>query len=206
MVADGAARRPARPGPRPIPGPDGESRVIWEYRDDGWASVSCMIADNFATVLDIAERVVFTPTVMRVPVRLTWIPDGFRVVAATDDGLRPGPHPGWVLEQEQKNPKGYAAIQVFTMPAETELRPGRRGSRADVIAGHPAVINAEDGNVQLNVGNHRVLLSAVGYPRDRPEWPSGWLALLTRLAERLELAPDLADRATWFDAEQAVPN
>ena len=39
--------------------------MTWEYREGGWASVSCSIVDDFATVLDIAERVVFEPATMR---------------------------------------------------------------------------------------------------------------------------------------------
>lgn len=194
-----------RPGYTDTPIPDGESRVTWEYRDNAWASVSCTINDDFATVRDIAERVVFTPTLMRVPFRLTWVPDGFRVRAATDWPFQHGPYTGWILEQEQEDPNGFAAIQVYTMPSETELRAGQPGTTTDVIAGYPAVLQAERGRIQLDTGKHIILLSADGHQDGQTEWPSEWIAMLTQLAESLVLAPDLGDRNTWFDAETAVP-
>jgi hypothetical protein len=42
-------------------------------------------------------------------------------------------------------------------------------------------------------------------PDDRGAAPAR-RELLVELAESLEPAPDLGDRTTWFDAEQAVPN
>lgn len=142
---------------------------------------------------------------MRVPFRLTWIPDGFRVTSGGDAPIHRGPYSGWVLEQEQNDPNGFASIQVFTMPRDTELEADQPGTTTEVIAGHPAVLKVESGEIQLKIGKHLVLLSAPGHPVDRPEWPSGRIALLTRLAESLVLAPDLGDRTTWFDAQFALP-
>jgi hypothetical protein len=184
-------------------GPHRESEVTWEYRDDAWAWVNCSIIDDFVTVRDIAERVVFEPVTMQVPLRLTWIPDGFRVVSASELDFAGGLRGGWTMWQRDVD--GFA-IQVDSSPkTQYDLKPGQPGTTTDVIAGYPAVLQAEWHRIQLDAGAYTINLTADGYQNGQTEWAPGRRELLERLAETLVPAADLGDRNTWFEAQTALP-
>ena len=175
--------------------------MTWEYRDDAWAKVNCSIIDDFVTVRDIAERVVFKPTSLRVPLRLTWVPDGFRVTGASDRDFDGGVAGGWSMGQ-RRAADGFA-LHVDSWPASKhDLRPGQPGTTTDVIAGYPAVLQAEWHTIQLDAGAYRIVLTADGYQSGQTEWAAGRRELLVRLAESLVPAA-ISAIAHRFDARAA---
>ena len=184
-------------------GPQQDSAVTWEYREGGWASVSCSIVDDFATVLDIAERVVFEPVTMWMPLRLTWVPDGFFVVSASELDFAGGLRGGW--DMWQKDVDGFAIHVVSSPKTQYDLKPGQPGTTTDVVAGYPAVLEAEWHKIQLDAGTYTIELTADGYKNGQTEWVPGRRELLVRLAETLVPAADLGDRDTWFEADKALP-
>lgn len=73
----------------------------------------------------------------------------------------------------------------------------------DTIGGYPALLSP--GTLDLDAGRYLIrLYFDDGSSPDR--WPPGQRELLVRLAESLKLAPDLGNRDTWFDAEDALPS
>ena len=185
-------------------GPDRDYELTWEYRKEGWASVTCSVDDDFATVRTIAGQLVFEPTPMRVPIRFTWVPDKFHVVSVSELDFAGGVRSDVAMWPRVGD--GFA-ISVATSPkTQYDLRPGQPGTTTETIAGYPAVLQAEWHKIQLDAGTYTIELTADGYQNGQTEWVPGRKDLLIRLAGTLEIAPDLGDRATWFDAEEAVPN
>ena len=140
---------------------------------------------------------------MRVPLRLTWIPDGFRVVSASELDFAGGLRGGWTMWQRDVD--GFA-IHVDSSPkTQYDLKPGQPGTTTDVIAGYPAVLQAEWHAIQLDAGAYTIVLTADGYQNGQTKWAPGRRELLVRLAESLVPAADLGDRNTWFEAQTARP-
>jgi hypothetical protein len=75
----------------------------------------------------------------------------------------------------------------------------------DTIAGFPAFLNPTSGSLHLDVDPYLIQMH-FAYGQDSDRWAPGRRQQLVRLAESMEIAPDLGDRDTWFDAEEAVPN
>jgi hypothetical protein len=74
-----------------------------------------------------------------------------------------------------------------------------------VIAGYPALLQAGTGSLDLDAGRYLIGLQSPGDAPAPTRWAPGRRALLVKLAESVAVASDLGERATWFDAETAVP-
>ena len=94
---------------------------------------------------------------------------------------------------------------IIAGEGESNLTRVTEGIERDTVAGYPALLQPGSGTLDLDAGEYLIGLSSPGNaPPNR--WAPGRRELLVRLAESLEPAPDLGNRDTWFDAEDAVPS
>ena len=98
---------------------------------------------------------------------------------------------------------------VTTLVASASLiAPGTPEYEEDQIAGRPALLNAREMWLTINVDQYSVRVEASGgEPADRTttHWPAGRRELLVSVAEDLQLADDIDDPQTWFDAQNVFP-
>lgn len=183
--------------------------VFWTYTDDSWANVDCSL--NGEPVpdqsLEIARRIVFTPTPLLVPFRLRSLPNGY-VPSYVQQGHIEGSDlmsVGVVLDASVPDDR-RPQIGISVGSGPVEVPPGIPGYETDTVRGYPAVLNAREGSLSLNVGDRTVRIVAEGgEPADRSVslWAAGRRELLLDVAGRLKLA-NLTDSSTWYDANRAV--
>jgi len=180
--------------------------LSWEYRPGAFALVSC--GGSQAEDLAIAERVRFEAVPVRLPFRLRSMPPGYE--AAT---LAPaltsseGTLLGGVQFRAKEDSTEPRSFSVLLRPGRTDPQPGVPGWESETIAGRPAVLYARDARLCLNLERHTACVEASpGDPEDltRSLWAAGRRELLVDVAERLVLAEDLDDPATWWPANRAL--
>jgi hypothetical protein len=181
---------------------NGPQTLQWYYRNDAVAQVTCT-SGGLAQARTIAERVVFAPSGLRVPLRLGQVPEGYRVDYLAEQNRDDGPAAMLLLRPADADPAWLIAIVVARGGSTVTDLPSR--SERETIAGYPALLDPLTGTLELETGPYMVSLQfAGGQQSDR--WTPGRREQLVRLAESLALAPDLGDPNTWFDAEDAVPS
>jgi hypothetical protein len=181
-----------------------DKTLQWFYRDDAVARATC---DGLWLSRMIAERVVFEPAIVRVPLRLRQVPEGYQLHRVTEEGDDSAPASVLSLTPIDADQAWEIEILVnkkVSDPTRRERTPSA-GVERDTIAGFPAVLDPKTGSLDLDVDPYLIKMH-FAYGQDSDRWAPGRRQQLVRLAESMELAPDLGDRATWFDAEEAVPN
>jgi hypothetical protein len=94
------------------------------------------------------------------------------------------------------------------LPAPPPCRRGEPDYEEDRIGGRPALLNAREMWLTINVDGYSVRIeTSGGEPADRTTtlWPAGRRELLVSVAENLEFARDIDDPQTWFDAQDVFP-
>jgi hypothetical protein len=187
---------------------DGEVRagIYWQYRPDGWAVVSCGEEPSKSDAVLIAERVVFASVPMRVPFRLRSSPDGMQVGVLST---------GWdgivqfigVSISRTREPDELLAYVDFG-PAKDAPEPGLPGVEQITINGRLATLRADNQTLCFAVPERSLCVRVGRDDRtanpDLRRWEPGARELVIHVAERLELASNPADSATWFDANEAL--
>ena len=101
-----------------------------------------------------------------------------------------------------------SGITIMVTPGPTTMPPGTPDYEEERIAGHPALLNAREMWLTINVDDYSVRIEASGgEPADRTTslWPAGRRELLVSVAEDLKFAGDLDHPQTWFDAQDVFP-
>ena len=166
-----------RPGVLIDDGGNGET-LSWRYADDAWASVGCPTEPvPPATLQQIAARVRFTDARQLLPFMLDALPDGYRIRTVGESFEDPDWGPFLVLDPPDDS---YWPI-VLIGPNTSDADQGTASERCLGPDENVCVTAAQsDDQIPVSAGIERRVLSSV--------------------VDAVRLAPDLTDRAGWFDA------
>jgi hypothetical protein len=182
--------------------------LYWLYQDNAWALVEC--DDGRSQNLEIARRLVFEPSPLRIPYRLGSLPDGYLVRSVSDASIPDTTTPVTQVVLASRIPDpSRASVTIDVHPGTADVKPGLPGYETGTVNGMPAVFNADDRTLCLNHQSHQICLRASGDLRPdltRSLWPQGYRELLVDLAGRLEVTKNLDSPEDWPDANQALPS
>lgn len=170
--------------------------VFWLYADEAWATFVCLDGPDTQRddLVRLARSVSFEPQQVDVPVRFPRLADGHRIEGVTMLGeqtivaLATGGQNAWTVVITPDTDQGA--------PRDDSVRIGDRMARYNPESQNLCLTSDEP--VTLCLGAH---WNGTAPPEDQPDPRRE----LVRIAERLEQAPDLSDRSTWFDARDAFP-
>lgn len=175
--------------------------VWWPYADGGEVSLSCSgVADERATVLDMAERLQFSTGVpLRLPVAVDRAPPGLRVAGGGFEG-------GWPLVALLSGSTVRQVEQSAIVVVNDE--PLRAGTRL-AVDGTDYTLSVQNRDVRLCRAVETLALCVSTYAGTDGGAQGRAVQRASNLAQEvvghLRLAPDLDDRSTWFDAREALP-
>ena len=154
--------------------------VTWEYAPGARATVTCTRQSiPPATLLVVAEAVRFEDSRIRLPFRVRELPEGYRVYSLDED-----------------TGSGTDVVSLSLQPVD-------RASIPSVVVrygGGGAASRCLGDSTPGASRTSRVCLSTRWSAEDAPGAQATEQQSLDRVAERIVLAPELADRSTWFDA------
>lgn len=205
--------------------------IAWLYAADSWAVSYCpgaRPAEQRALVQQMAEAATFTAGGFPVPVKMGYVPPGFETAIAlapeeelltpqmssrgstiefTKDGLR--------CDSTTDAPAGDHVHSVCAVKIVAANFP--KNAKSPIKVGPPVspiTINGQHAWYYVD-GQTTVLVVAVPQV---PAHGNGYylnvelpVALpdvrgeLRKIAEQIQIAPDLTDQSTWFDAETSLP-
>lgn len=196
-----SARVNGRPGLETV---QNELRVLaWEFGTDAWAVVSCSKSLGSGQVYEIADAVRFRPSSILLPFDPATPPPGYRVSSATDSVAGQGAD---VILAKDDLRAGDANVNITFAQLDQPTESG--STRPLRINGRAATLDNNSENPRLCVAEQGRFVCLAGYWPDGnwPERPAPLTAapVLIEVARGLRFAPDLADRATWFRAEDVL--
>lgn len=152
--------------------------LAWQYGDDAWSSVSCPNQPVPATTLQqVAATVRFTDRRQLLPFMLDALPQGYRIRTVGEAYAEPDWGPFVVLDPPENS---YWPILLI----------GPKTSDADQGIATERCLGPDDG-----------ICVTAGQSDDQiPVQPGVGRSVLASVVTDLRLAPDLTDRAGWFDA------
>lgn len=180
---------------RDRPGYYRDGTLIWEYAEDAWATVSIsgFPPDLQAQLAAIAAEVsTGAAQPMRVGVRFGYVPAGYRLASAQESPARDGQTGLLLLKGEP--PNRYVAGQTIESnpgPSAPYIQVTVQPRKPGQVAGDPV---CEPGTCYRLTGDGRY---AVVLNADLPQ------ADLVRMLREATPA-EITDRATWFDARNAI--
>ena len=184
-----------RPGVRNGAGAEGDY-LIWQRPDGTWAESSCEDEGSSAFQDRLAALVTDEPSDVLLPFDVEALPRGLRATSIQRD-----------LGTGETTVRASGRAEDFGR-TRTDLvltfdGPFDEPGRATVIGGHPATVNESPKfpGLCLEVQGHDVCVGADSddtgpYPDRSDELP-----VMTALAEALRFPDDLADRSSWFPAQ-----
>lgn len=196
--------RPVEVGHRPgrfLAPTDSDFGVLWWAVGPRTAArVGCEVKVEDATLLEIANLLRFRPEPLRVPFALRDLPapDEVRTVFDYQGSVGVILTPAGQLD-------GSTDTLYISVPDVFRTARVKPTSVVDIRGARGEVVEGVDGqSVCWTADGQRICAGtfpqdATGNQKDR------LLARLVRTARLMELAPDLDDRATWFDAREALP-
>ena len=154
--------------------------VTWEYAPGARATVTCTRQSiPPATLLVVAEAVRFEDSRIRLPFTLRALPEGYRIYSLDEDTGS-----GTDVVSLSLQPVDRASIPSVV------VRYGGGGAVSRCLVTPPRARVEPVGSASPRAGR----------PRTHPGAQAIVQQSLDRVAERIVLAPELADRSTWFDA------
>lgn len=190
--------------------------VFWPYAEQAWATVDCVPAGDQSKPtpaaarqsLEIAQRVRFVVTTVRLPFRLKTMPEGHQIQDV--DPMLPA-NPNFLggvqfSSADKSRPAPYLDIVMST--GRTEVPEHIPGWETDTVKGVPAVLSARDGKLCLNLTERTLCITSEGgEPADLTKslWAAGRREMLMGIAQDLTVGPHLDDPSRWFPANQALP-
>jgi hypothetical protein len=152
--------------------------LSWQYGDDVWASVQCPgEAVPVATLQRLASTVRFTDRRQLLPFMLDALPEGYQIRTVGEAFSEPDWGPFLVLDPPQDSYWPVLLIGPKTSDADQGIATERCLGPDDSIC---VTAGQSDDQVPVQPGVGRSVLAGV--------------------VNELRLAPDLTDRAGWFDA------
>ncbi len=152
--------------------------LAWAYGDDAWASVSCPNQPvPVATLQQLASSVRFTDRRQLLPFMLDALPEGYRIRTVGESFDQPDWGPFVVLDPPENS---YWPILLI----------GPKTSDADQGIATERCLGP-DGSICVTAGQSDDQI---------PVQPGVGRSVLASVVGDLRLAPDLTDRAGWFDA------
>lgn len=174
-------------------------RLVWTFTPGETADVTCFDQAGQEPVLrEVAAGVEFRRVPLMLPVTLAEVPRGYSLESVTDSARGSG------LQLAQLGTGAWGWSLEF--PADS---PGG-ASRSTTVAGRPAEIFADESRFVLCLKVQGRLACLEGFNAYDSILTERRLRTLTRegarVADTLRFAPDITDRATWFDAADALPH
>jgi hypothetical protein len=165
-------------------------QLVWEYKSGAWASVSA-VGFKKAELRTIATALVpGDGSAMRVATRVSYVPDGFRLVAVGSSGRTSSMTFRPVAEAEAELAGRFEPLDLLNVPSTTI----RISVHEPDFRGSPETVTCDDRvGCVISAGNKSVL--DVNAPSD---------AEAKKIAQSVVLA-DLDDRSTWPTADEALP-
>ncbi len=191
--------------PQPKPLPPGPS-VVWRYARNAWALSTCDMVPSKrprdAIVADerkLAEATTFGLSPLRVPFKITSLPDGWVGYQISVEGSWGA---GWPQPDIWLNvvPRGTAAGRLMERGASilfTKGTPGKptSGSTRLAINGLPAWLSADRTTLTIQGAGFELRVQGQKAGGDR----------FVEIARGLDLAAEPLDESTWFDGVDAIP-
>lgn len=188
------------------------ARLVWSYEDDAWAATSCddTVAAGPAGVrgltTQLATSIRFQASPAQIPFGFRTLPDGYRVdtlIVTSGRGTQSPSIPG---AQVFLSSPGRPSLSVYsTASAFSEPGPGMPGIEILAVDGRTVTVREDRRAAQIAVGDHYVMVEST-VQQSTQSWLPGERAAILDLVDQLRFASNLADPATWFDAEQAIPD
>jgi hypothetical protein len=202
--------------------------LVWRYTDDAWASVSCsnynegarsqdLLADEFT----IAKALTAQPETVALPFRIDGLPPGWSAASLrVQQGSYGGPmvRPDFSLQIRPSSWSPPATPDPLAMEQPTGPNVSvtfGRGSTLmypphpthTTINGRPAVLwhGGQSGQTAPRAAGIVITGADLEIRVSTTRWTRGFDATLRSVAESIELATNLKDRSTWFDADVAIP-
>lgn len=174
--------------------------VRWPYGDGGQVTLVCGDRQDRQAILDVARRVRFSAgDRLALPVALGRLPDGFRVGGT-----------GYLDDSP--------AILLISGPGLADADVDARilvtvSADSAELAGHTVVTNSVtlkvitlDREVRVcRAAQSPTVCAAIGRGRPTARATEEATRRVVEVMRTLRVAPDLTDRATWFDAREALP-
>ncbi len=188
---------------------DGKA-LTWLYAPGAEATVSCgERTDPEQLLQQIAANITFTTVPLILPFRLAAPPEGYEVTAvgalAELSTGEPGPGSALLLSPIGAGVESEDSIFVM-MPAD---RP--EGDQVETVSvnGTKAFLETQDDVVSLCLPEQQLIACLTASSTTAVSGTSAPdldVRRLVDLATALSFASDLTDRATWFDAREALPH
>lgn len=180
---------------------DQDSGSLWLWVGPRTAArVSCKVSVEDSRLLEIATQLQFAPAPLELPFALRDLPPTEEVRTIFDYEGSVG-----VILTPAGQVDGSPDTLYISVPDLFDLAPREPTSIVTVGGARAEVVAGVDGqSVCWRADGKRICAGtfpqdATGNQKDR------LLVRLVRTARLLELAPDLDDRSTWFDAREALP-
>ncbi len=174
--------------------------LMWQLQDGSWLEVSCN--DDASTDI-VASAVRVASSSVRLPLSIRSLPEGYRVAQLVQDRERGTTdiYVGRAQPQFGGRPDSDLQISLTAEDEQSEL-----SGRAVTVAGLPAVLSEEptQPRVCVSVQARHVCVGITGSDTGPHPDRSADISTLLSIAERLDYATDLADRSTWFAAEDVL--
>jgi hypothetical protein len=172
--------------------------VLWEDADNGWLRVSCDL--DRAGILGVAEGVRSAENPVRVPFKLSAMPDGLsmvQLIESTEGGATP-------RVAAQFEMAGSARPLVMQISNELEARIDTGPVEKQTIGGRTVEIRPASQTICLSTKRDPVCVFG---PADEPatDWSPQARRVALRTAELLTPIDDPNDRTSWLDADEALP-
>lgn len=172
--------------------------VIWQDASKRWFSVSCDLEEG--EILGLAQRVQFGPNPMRVPFRLSEVPEQLSLTTLLESYQ--GAHRATAQFEVPGGPRPLT-MEISNLPdrsviaADGDVERGR-------IAGRQVDIRKASQSICFPPRSHPVCIFG---PSDEPasDWSAETKGLALQTAELLSPVADPDNDSSWLDADQALP-
>jgi len=160
--------------------PSQDPFVTWEYAPGSRATVTCTRqAISAATQLAVAEAVRFEDTRIQLPFTLGTLPEGYRIYSLDED-----------------TGSGTDVVSLSVQPVDRASIPSVVVRYGGGGSAYRCLGEADPGASRAG----RVCLSTRWSAEDAPGTQGIVRRSLDQVGAQIVLAPELADRSTWFDA------
>jgi DNA-directed RNA polymerase specialized sigma24 family protein len=180
--------------------PNGRGAMLWwEYADTAWVIIECgsLIAPRDALPY-LASHVVLTPEPIMLPYRIRSLPRHYQVISITKGlvsnstvaSLARNDYPEGIIQISIRYPAGLPMYGVSNSTLVSRYANGRHAAVCRPFANSHICVRGDLSTPgSIDIAGQR-----------------GALAVIDRIASKLELASNPTDPASWFDARDALPS
>ncbi len=179
-----------------------QGAVVWPYADNAWARSECTKPTTFAfdaaQSLEIAERSTFDRSELPSPLRVKYLPAGFRPTGVS------------TIRQDQRLdgvPKRFGVYAAKGAPDSGGITTADKDPSIRMEYSATSVASPPSTTYQVAFTRPQLVILGNGFELviSVPSTLANGRAELDKIAANLDRAPDANDPGTWFDAATAIP-